>query len=377
MKRLAEIEQRKKEIRSLLESDGDVNVEEIERELSALHSEQDELEKRSRMASRITAGDLPVVTIQNEARNPMHEDVLSSPTYRSAYLKNLQGKPLSDVEKRTLTTAAGSVGSAVPTDTMNLIIDKLRQTSVLYPRITASFVPSNLSLVVANAKNAASWKAEGTNGTPHDDTVTSVVLTGFELIKLVEISAAASAMTISAFEAYLAAEIGRQIGIAIENAILNGSGSNEPTGILTGITWNAANSVSAALSYDALMDVLALLPTLYHQNAVFVMSRKMLFGGIRKLKDAAGNPLFTYNPQDRAAYSILGYPVIVDDYISDSTVLLGDLSYYYFNFAQQPAIEASREAGWYSGKVVYRGLAIADGKPALPEAFVKLAIPAA
>lgn len=305
------------------------------------------------------------------------EELLASAEYRSAYLKNLQGKQLNETEKRALTTASNSAGAAVPTTTMNMIVDKLRQTSALFPRVTVSYVPGNLSIVVANAKNAAAWKVEGADGTPADDTVTNVNLTGYELIKLVEISAAASAMTIDAFETYIASEIGRQMAIAVENAILNGDGSGEPTGILGGITWvDNTNAVSwannASVSYDTFVDGLALLPTMYHNNAVFVMNRKMLFKGVRKIKGSDNQPIFAYNAQDQAAMSILGYPVILDDYVADDTILLGDFSYYYMNFAKAPVIDRSAEAGFKSGKVTYRGLAVADGRPALAEAFVKL-----
>src|SRR5690606_7359895 len=159
-------------------------------------------------------------------------------------------------------------------------------------------------------------------------------------------------------------------------AILNGTGSGQPTGILTGVTWDSTNSLTwpagNSVDYDTLVDGLALLPTMYHQNAVFVMNRSMLFSGVRKIKPQDGQPIFTYNPQDPARNSILGYPVIVDDYMPDGTILLGDFSYYYWNFAQAPQIETSREAAFRSGKITYRGLAVADGKPALAEAFVKI-----
>lgn len=383
-KRLKEIEARKWEIRQLLESDDkNIDLEKLEEELRSLEEEKKELEKRKAIADGINVGTVQTRTIEKpkapETRTfeGMERDaILSTPEYRSAYLKRLQGKALNEVEQRALTTAADSAGGAVPTQTLNKIIDKLRQTSALFPRINVSYVPGNLSIVVANAKNAAAWKAEGTDGTPADDTVTTINLTGYELIKLVEISAAAEAMTIDAFEAYIASEIGRQMAIAVENAILNGSGSGEPTGVLQGITWDTTNSTTwangTAVGYDNIVDGLALLPTMYHNNAVFVMNRKMLFGGIRKIKDDSKQPIFVYNAQDRAAMSILGYPVVLDDYVPDNTILLGDFSYYYMNFAKAPGIDVSREASFKSGKVTYRGLAVADGKPALAEAFVKI-----
>lgn len=382
MHRIAEIEQRKAEIRASLESGESVDLTALEQEVKQLNQEKQELEARTKLASEINVGQAPAVQIEKieERGAQMIEviDVIATPEYRSAYLKNLQGKMLTDTERRTLTTAAGSAGAAVPTTTLNQIIDKLRQVSVLFPRITVTNIAGNVALAVANAKNSASWKAEGTNGTAADDTVSSVTLGGYELIKLVEISAAARQMTIDAFEAYIAAEIGRQMAIAIENAILNGTGTNQPTGILGGITWTANTNMinwaaNAAVSYDNIVDALALLPTMYHQNAAFVMSRKTLFGGIRKLKDQNGQPLFQTNvAQDAPAYTILGYPIVVDDYIADDIILIGDFSYYYFNFSQQPTIDVSLEAGFASGKVTYRGLAVADGKPALAEPFVKL-----
>ena len=382
-KRMKEIEERKLEIRKMLEEDSDdLNLEKVEEELRALDEEKQKLEKRAKIAEGIQAGEVKANTIPKPQGEPeerkfegmQRDEILSTPEYRSGYLKRLQGKMLTEAEERALTTASDSAGAAVPTETLNMIIDKLRQTSALFPRVNVSYVPGNMSLVVANAKNAAQWKAEGADGTPEDDTVVEVNLTGYELIKLVEISAAAQAMTISAFEAYIASEIGRQMAIAVENAILNGTGSGQPTGILTGVTWDSTNSLSesSALSYDHLVDGLALLPTMYHNNAVFVMNRSMLFGGVRKIKTADGQPIFTYNPQDPARNAVLGYPVVVDDYMPDNTILLGDFSYYYWNFAQAPAIETSREAAFKSGKLTYRGLAVADGKPALDEAFVKI-----
>jgi len=386
-KRLQEIETRLNQIKVELEQDG-ADVDALEQEVKNLIEERKQIleraEKRSKIINDITSGAGTVINDflpkpEERKKEFTADTILDTPEYRSAYLKRLQGKELNDVEKRALTTASNSAGDAVPTQTLNKIIDKMCQTSALFPRINVSYVPGNLSIVVAKAKKVADWKTEGTDGTPYDNTVESIQLTGYELIKLVEMSAAAEAMTIDAFEQYITSEIGRQMAIAVENAILNGPGeysAEGPTGILESIDWDCNNCITWApndtIRYDDLVDGLALLPTPYHNNAIFVMSRKMLFSGIRKIKAQDGHPIFTYNPQDRAAMTILGYPVILDDYMPEDTILLGDFSYYYMNFAKAPTIDVSREAGFKSGKVTYRGLAVVDGKPALAEAFVKI-----
>jgi HK97 family phage major capsid protein len=387
MKRLEEIEKRAQEIQSLLAGESEINMEEIQAELRALADEKKEIELRAarqQMAQDLTSGLITGKAIEaDKEERKMNletlskEELLALPEYRTGYFKLLQGQKLTDAEQRTLTTASNSVGAAVPTQTMNMVIDKLRQTSVLFPLVNVFYISGNVSLIVANAKTAANWKAEGADGTPADDTVVSVSLAGNELIKLVQISAKASAMTVDALEAYIVAELGRQIGIAFENAILNGagSGSDQPQGILTGISWTAGTNMinyASTVGYDNLLDGIALLPTLYHQNAKLIMSRKTLFGGVRKIKSTTGEPVFTLDSTQAFAGTIFGYPVVVDDYIADDVILFGDLNYYYMNIAQAPTIEVSREAAFVSGKLTYRGLVVADGKPALAEAFVKI-----
>lgn len=379
-KRLAEINARKVEIRGILEGNSEVNLDEIKTELSELDAEAKELRSKQEIAKSINSGDIEARKIEKPVEKRTEKDfskmseeeLLSTPEYRSAFLKRLQGKELTEVEKRTATTTTAA--AAVPTQTMNMIVDKLRQTAALFNKISVSYIKGNVKLVIANAKNAAAWNTEGGDGTPADDTVTYVSLAGFELIKLAEISAAESAMTIDAFESYIVAEIGRQMAIAIENTIINGAGTTEPTGILNGVTFNASNSVqyTSDIDYDDIMDGIALLPTLYHQNAEFVMSRKTFFAGVKKIRDAEGEPIFVVDPTQPAVFKILGYNVTIDDYIADDIILFGDFSYYYMNIAQAVEIASDKSIGFKSGKTTYRGLAVIDGKPALSEAFVKI-----
>lgn len=383
-KRLQEIRERKTEIRGLLESDNkEIKLEELETEIRSLDDEQKGLEKRMAVAKGINAGTIEANPVKIPAAEPQKRsfesmelgEVLKSNEYRSAYLKTLQGKAISETEQRALTTITASSGAAVPTTTLNMIIDKLRQTSVLFTKVNASYIPGNLSLVVANAKNAAAWKVEGNDGTPADDTVVSVNLAGFELIKLVEISAASDAMTIDAFETYIASEIGRQLAIALENAILNGTGSGQPTGILTGVTWDATNSTTfpktAGLDYDSLVNARALLGTIYRANGLWVINSKTE-AMMMKVKDTQGRPIFSQAPQDGFSGRILGNLYVVDDYVADDTIIFGCFDYYYMNFSKSPEIAADRSVSFKSGKITYRGLAVVDGKPALSEAFVKV-----
>lgn len=364
--RLAEIEARKKEMRSLLDVEG-TDLKELDTELEKLNAEEKELRSKIEMAEKLEQKAEVIIDEKGEKRMEYNVESIE---YRNAYLKNLMGKKLNEVEERALTTT--NAQGVVPTHTMNMIIDKLVQTSVLFSKVSVSYIAGNVSFVVANAKNDAAFKAEGTDGTVQDDTTTTVSLTGHELIKLVEISAKVQAMSIDAFESYIVSEIGRKMAIAIENAILNGNATNQPTGLLHSGQITKEVQYTTALTYNDIVSILAALPTMYHNNACLIMNRDMFFKQVVGLVDTNKKPIVVQDVQSPLKFNVLGYPVIIDDYVPENTALFGDLSYYKLNFAQTPVIESDKSAGFKSGKTIYRGLAVVDGKLALGEAFVKV-----
>lgn len=367
-KRLEQIQARKKEMRGLVDVEG-TDLKALETELDALNKEEQEVRNKIELAKQLENN---AEELQGKKENRNMNFTVESKEYRSAFLKELMGKKLDEVEERALTSVTNSAGGAIPTQTMNQIIDKLQQTSILFNRISVSYISGNVSFVVADAKNDAAFKAEGTDGTPADDTVKTISLSGYELIKLVEMSAKVSAMTIDAFESYIVAEIGRKMAIAIENAILNGTGTDQPTGLLKAseIT-NTGEFTNTGMTYDDLVGMLSKLPTMYHQRAIAVMPRELFFKEIIGMTTNTGEPVVVQNPQAPMQFNVLGYPVVIDDYMPTDTIILGDFSYYKMNFAQNPTIESDKSAGFKSGKTIYRGMAILDGKPALKEAFVK------
>ncbi len=364
--RLFEINRRKAEIRQAL-TDGKVeNLEEIEQELRDLETESQNIEKRMKLIDGLKDIEKPNEKGNEKMKNRTFG--VETVEYRNAYLKKLMGKELDEMEQRTVLSA----NAPIPTMTMNKVVEKLEQTNSLFNKISVSYIEGNVSFSVADAKNDASFKAEGTDGTPADDTTITVSLTGHELIKLVELSAKVEAMSIDAFETYIVDEIGRKMSIAIINAILNGTGTNEPTGLLkAGIITNSGTFTKAGMKYKDLMTMLAKLPTMYHTNATVIMPRKLFFEEVLGMETTTGEPVVVQNPQSPMLFNIVGYPVEINDYMPADTIIFGDLSYYKLNFAKTPEISSDKSAGFKSGKTIYRGLAIVDGKPALAEAFVK------
>ncbi len=372
-KRLAEISGRKLELRSILETP-EANLQEIQTELEALEQEQRSLEQKAELRNKLNTGEIkPTKEIEKpkvEERKIMEftaENILESKEYRSAYLKTLQGVKLSEVEERAMTTASNSVGAIIPTQTMNLIVEKLKQASILYPLVTHLEIPSNLTIPVEGDNADYAELTEGDTNTDSADTVLPLSLTSHVMIKTVSITANVSAMAVDAFEAFVVTQLVKKFSALIDARILNGSGTGQAKGILTAVT-PVTSATSGVIDYDDICDMFAGLKAAYSQGAVLVMNTNTLYKKIAKIKDDNKKPIF-----DITTGKLLGKNVIVFDAIADNKIVYGDFSQYYFNFTAPLTIESDKSVGFRSATTVYRGLALGDGAPALTEAFVVLA----
>ena len=367
---LSEIETRFAEIRNLVESETDMNVEQLE----ALTKETDLLEERkiqlNKMAEERAAliekakTSTHVIEQQEERKvKPKMEEMNKTPEYRSAWLKSLQGKDLS-VEERAVITAAAAV---IPTETFKKIVEKLEQTSIVYPFISKSEIPGYLRLPRENAKNDADWLAVGTAATDKADSFDYVDLSAYKLIKTIELGADVALMSVDAFEAFVVNALAKKLAKAVDNGIINGTGSSQPTGLLlAGQITNTGTFTKAAMTHADLMTIIGDIGAEYRKNASFVMNSKLFFGDVVPALAAKG---IGVDAQDGLKFRVAGYPVIISDLVADDTLIFGDLSYYHFNWAAPVEVKADLSVGFRNGSVVYRGMALADGKPLLAEAF--------
>lgn len=310
-------------------------------------------------------------------------DTHAADEYRSAFFKRLLGRDLTDAENRAFTAAAAekradsfntlsNSAAVIPTQTLNEVIKQARDVNGLYNEIRLFNVPSNLSVPVGTPTDAASWHVEGVAVDRANVTTTAVTFAGLELIKVLSMSAAARRMDIAAFESYITQELRNAIADAIGAAIVNGTGSGQPVGILTGIDWTDSNTVTTDdLTADDLLSAVKLLPAGYAGGAKFAMSTATLFGQVYTLKNSDGDYLFT-DTESGGVRRLFGFPIVIDDNIEAGTILFGNFKYYGVNIPQGVAVEVSRESGFTSGLIDFRALCIADGKPIVPGAFVKI-----
>jgi HK97 family phage major capsid protein len=203
-----------------------------------------------------------------------------------------------------------------------------------------------------------------------------VSLSAHQLIKTIEITAQVEKMSVDAFEAFIIAALVKKAKVAIDNAIINGSGKDDTaTGILTSLT-ALKTATNAGYKYSDLMKILANVKSGYKQGSVFVMSTNTLYEKIANIENEVGDPIFKLETDGRFEGKLCGYPVVCYDNLEDGKVLFGNFEYYYFNFVQNFEIAKDTSIGFKSGKTCFRVIALADGNVALSEAFAVMEIAA-
>ncbi len=364
---LKDVEERLNAIREEIEND-DADIDALETEVRNLNVRKEELHtmetRRKEKIMEIRSGMGEVIRTFEEEKKLNRTFAPDTIEYRDAYLKNLQGKTLNAEER-----AAVSATAAIPTETMNMIIGRLEMVPLL-SAVDMTYIPGNVTYPVEGTVNDASWVAMGTAATDSADTITSISLSAYKLIKTIEITADVAAMAISAFQNWLVSRLSNKIQFAIDKAILTGTGSNQATGILkSGEVTNTGTYTKTAMKYGDLMKIIAALPTKYLPGASFIMPRAVFYGEVLGLEDTTGNRVVVADAQAPAKFNILGYPVIVDDNCSADTVIFGDLKEYKFNFAKAVEVKSDESVAFRTGSTVYRAMCLADGKIADKNAF--------
>lgn len=377
IKRMNEIIARKAELRSMLEGSGEVDLDAITTELRDLDTEYKGLEKRKQTIEGINAGTIPAVEIPNPVTARAADTFDQDKEYRSAWLKTLQGKALSENEQRAYSTAANSALPAIPESTANEIIKKMYEVAPILQRCKIFHVPGNFKFAVEGANADAAIHQENAAITVAADNLGSVSLTGYEIVKLVKASRATVNMTIAAFESYIVEIIAEAIARKIENFIFVGTGSNQPGGVAQG--GKGANGAytagtdmveTAAVTEANITAVYGMLASGYERNAVWAMSKATFFADFYALMNKSKNNLIEFA---NGKYYIMGCEVYFTGSLAAGVSYLGDFSYIVGNYSQDIAVVKSEHSGLATNSVDYLGSCVFDSKAiAGLGAFVKL-----
>lgn len=280
---------------------------------------------------------------------------------RNAWLKDLMGKELS-AEERTAMTATATI----PTVTMNKVMAALEENELL-KHVDLTRVKGYLTIPAESSAAAASWSATSTDS---EDVVGPCSLNAYQLIKTVEVPAGVNAMSVDAFEEYLIKRLVNKIEVALQTAVIAGSGSAQATGIVTTVSTATGTFTKAGVTKGDLLKIMGSLPTEYHNGAVWIMPASVFYGEVMNIT----NSVDFASVNAGFGRTLFGHPVVLDGAAKVSNtdnILFGDAKRYHLNLAEDIRVDKDLSVGFRSNSAVYRAVCLADGKLDNAAAFVR------
>lgn len=356
--RLAELEE---EVRNSEDVEAVNKATEEKRALLERKAELEALEQRKADAEALNNGSVEPDKIVEKHEERKEEKVME---YRNLWLKNLQGT-LNEEERAAYSTLANA-DAIVPEEIQADIISKAKEYAPILNDVTLLNVNGAVKFAVEGDNASAAKHAELATITAASDSMVEVVLSAFEIAKLIQISASVKSMALPTFEAWLVASLAEAIAIKLENLVFNGSGTGEATGILTTVT--EADAVANTISADNILKLIGSLKSGYARNGKLVVNRKTFFTQILALQLSVNNEVVKVATGEATGeYRVLGVDVRFTDSISDGVVIYGDFRKYVANLASPQQVVSQFDIDTNSYK--YLGAAVFDGKVALAEAF--------
>lgn len=371
-KRLVEIRKRKEEIRTALQGNEKVDLKALQAELEQLEAEQKDIEAREKVANAINLGAEPEGVAKRGKPAPRVEASVrpyESDEYRQAFMNYVMKNTPIPAEMRAATTTTDA-GAIIPPTTLNRIIEKVRTYGNILPLVTRTAYKTGLAIPTSDVKPVAKWVAEGATSDKQNKALGSITFSHFKLRCAVAVTLETENMTLSAFEDVLVSNVAEAMAVALETAIISGTGSGQPTGILNDLSKGTTINVSK-LDYKTLIDAEATIPQAYEAGSVWVMN-KPTFMQFLGMTDSNGQPIARVNAGVNGVPSrvLLGRNAVLCDYLptfattlkkTDVFAFIYRMKDYVLNTNYSVAMKVYEDND--TDDIVRKSIMIADGKP--------------
>ena len=319
------------------------------------------------------------------------EHVLAALTHLKEGPAAVQRLKIGDKAKALATQPGAAGGFLVQQVQTGLFVDlledlnQMRKISRVLPMIPGG---SSVSPAEDSELDDAEWTSE--IGTGSEDTVQPFgdrVLSPKPLAKRIRASnTLLRAATLGDVEDFINSRLGRKFSKAEENGFINGTGANQPLGLLvapgiSSISTDASNVVDG----DDLIDWAYQLPSGYAANAT-ILCNKSLIRKIRLLKDTTNQYIWQPGLAQGNPATILDWPYLISDQYptgldgsdvyEDNALIatIGDFDNYWIQDSLNLEIQRLSELYAETNQTGFIGRKETDGMPVRAEAFLHLKV---
>jgi HK97 family phage major capsid protein len=298
--------------------------------------------------------------MQSSAVNFSAEGALNSD---AEILRKMVSGEIRGHEFRAIT--GNSTGAPVPTSFYEEIVKVARLVNPLleYATVINTAGGENLQIPSQATFSTATIVGQGVSiGTSEPTFNAFTTLSAYKFSALAQLSRELIADSGVNIVSFLAEQFGNAFGYAIADKIVNGTGTVEPTGFLavagTGVT--GSTGVAGAFTGDQVIDLIYSLDgALRNRPSFAVLANATSIAALRKLKDTAGNYLFSVGDSKDRRDLILGVPVIETPAIPSAgtgvnSLACGDLKSLYIRNAGGLQIDRSDDYAFGNDLATWR-----------------------
>lgn len=375
-------------------SEEDLNL--LETEIAALETEQTAFDtEKKTVEDEIAALETELQEVEARADKTKTEKTRTKGGLENMEVNRLQVRELlktgeyykrSDViefyEKFKNLRAVTGAELLIPEVVINRIMEILGDYSTLYPLVEKIRIKGTARILLDTDTSAAQW-IEMNAALPVGDVGTTTYLDfdGWKVGKVTFIDNFMIQDSIINLDDYISRKIARAISLALDAAILNGTGAagKQPIGIIPSIPVGNRQTITlgADTKFAEFLKPIGLIDT--GEDAVGEISAVMK-------RSTYYNRFLDYsiNLNDAGTYSgslpnvtrpdILGIPVVFNNNMAEDQVLYGEFQQYTLVERENIAIDSSDQIRFIEDQTAFRGKGRFDGKPVKAEAFVLLTL---
>ena len=329
-------------------------LEELDKEKEEQPAQEEVQAERSEIPAQAELRNAQVVSTFNIGGKETMEN--HNMEYRNAFMDYvLRGTPI-PAELRDATTTS-DVASVIPTHLVNQIIEKFDNVGMILPLITKTSYKAGVEIPTSSVKPVASWVSERATSEKQNKVTAKITFAYYKLRCEIAMSMEVGTLALSSFEAKFVENVAKAMTYAVENAVINGTGSGQPKGILkeTGVP------VTGGATYEKLCEVEGAIPVEYEVGAKWCMNKKTFMKFVAMV-DQAGQPIarVNYGINGKADRTLLGRDVVISPYVEDNKAFVFDFADYILNTIYDMGI--TKKQDWDTEDLLTKAVMSVDGK---------------
>lgn len=277
-------------------------------------------------------------------------------------------------EKRTLT----NVGYLIPQEFLGMLKESIEDYSKLYNRVYKPTIGGQARLVIEGVAPEAVWTEACANLNELDLSWSQVEIDGFKCGGYFKLCNAVLEDSDIDLVTELEEKLGQAIGLAVDKAIVFGTGTKMPTGIVptlkavsgTPNVVSHANTVTGKALVEALIDDASLITSKYGSDLIWIMNKKTNLKLKKNMLNVDSAGLFVAGSE----LPVIGGDIIELGFMPDNVIVGGYADIYLLGERKGIELGMSEHAFWIADQTGFKGTARYDGKPLDANGFVAIGI---